>query len=701
MATIRWRHLLVAAVVLLAAAAPLRADPPGRVARLNYISGQVSFRPASLDDWGAATINYPLTTGDHLWTDRNAHAEVHVGGSVFRLAPETAFAFLNLDDDVMQARVAEGSVDLRVREVFGNEVYEVDTPNAAISLVRSGIYRIDVDPDGTRTRIVVRAGQVDVHGNGRSFSLYGGDMVEIKGTDDFSYDIGRAPSPDAWEQWCRERDRREDTRVSLRYVSRNMVGYEDLDDHGSWDYVPEYGWAWQPTVVAVDWAPYRYGHWGWVGPWGWTWIDDARWGFAPFHYGRWAFHRSRWLWVPGSFVRRPVYAPALVAFVGGHNWSLSFAFGSRASVGWFPLAPGELYCPSYRHTPAHFRNVNITNVHVSNINIANVDVTNMRYANRGVAGAMTAVPRDEFVGAQSVRRTGLAVPRMAAAQAAVIGHAANEAPEARSVMGRVPSSVARPPASAMRRTVVARSEPPAAATHGSPVVVVGAPNRERTATRPGLASPGDRPGDRVETPSRPAQGRVRNAEPSTPSVAGRPTTQDQPERATPWRPSAPSGADRPTPQTQPERATPWRPSAPSVAPPARTNDAPRPLPRDSGDAGAWRPSGRSAELPRRMETERPATSGRPFEPARPQPERAMPRHESAAPSAPERPSVVAPRRSEERAPERPAASAPARAERPSGGGPATSAKPPERAQERPQPSRPGTGRGRGGDRSKG
>src|SRR5512141_1724465 len=132
MATIRWRHLLVITAVLLAVAAPLRADPPGRVARLNYFSGQVAFRPASLEDWGAATLNSPLTTGDHLWTDRNANAELHIGSVAIRLASETAFAFLNLDDDVMQARLAEGSLDLRVRDVFGSDVYEVDTPTAAI-----------------------------------------------------------------------------------------------------------------------------------------------------------------------------------------------------------------------------------------------------------------------------------------------------------------------------------------------------------------------------------------------------------------------------------------------------------------------------------------------------------------------------------------------------------------------------------------
>src|SRR5439155_1303456 len=81
------------------------------------------------------------------------------------------------------------------------------------------------------------------------------------------------------------RDRRWDDARSARYVSRDVIGYEDLDDNGDWRDTPEYGAVWVPRRVVAGWAPYRYGHWAWVEPWGWTWIDDAPWGFAPFHYG--------------------------------------------------------------------------------------------------------------------------------------------------------------------------------------------------------------------------------------------------------------------------------------------------------------------------------------------------------------------------------------------------------------------------------
>jgi hypothetical protein len=148
-----------------------------------------------------------------------------------------------------------------------------------------------------------------------------------------------------------------------------MTGAEDLDRYGRWEQSPDYGPLWVPTAVAVDWAPYRTGHWAWVSPWGWTWIDDAPWGFAPFHYGRWVYVRNSWCWAPGNRVVRPVYAPALVAWMGSSHGGVSVRVGGGPAVGWFPLAPREVYVPSYRVSSRYARDVNIG--HVTNVTVIN------------------------------------------------------------------------------------------------------------------------------------------------------------------------------------------------------------------------------------------------------------------------------------------------------------------------------------------
>ena len=260
-------------------AAVAQDDPPGRVGRLNYISGAVSFQPGGVDEWVGANLNRPLTTGDRLWVDQDARAEMHVGGSAVRMTPRTAFQFLNLTDQTVQISVAEGSIEVRLRALGPDQVFEVDTPNLAYTLLRPGTYRIDVNPNSQTTIVTARNGQAEVTGGGQAFQVQPREQARVTGEQNVTYDIGPAPPPDWFDTFCDSRDRREDQSQSARFVSRDMTGYEDLDGAGDWRPAPEYGNVWYPRAMPAGWAPYRYGHWAWVEPWGWTWVDDARVGF--------------------------------------------------------------------------------------------------------------------------------------------------------------------------------------------------------------------------------------------------------------------------------------------------------------------------------------------------------------------------------------------------------------------------------------
>src|SRR5262249_30326882 len=170
-------------------------------------------------------------------------------------------------------------------------------PNVAFTLLKAGDYRFEVNPDGDTTEVIVRKGKGEGNGDGRGVQVESGEIARFEHGNTLMHDIGRAPNPDGFDDWCRVRDQREDKGYeSARYVSDDVIGYEDLDDNGSWRPVPTYGYVWVPRTVAVGWAPYRYGHWVWVEPWGWTWVDSAPWGFAPFHYGRWVYSPYGWAW---------------------------------------------------------------------------------------------------------------------------------------------------------------------------------------------------------------------------------------------------------------------------------------------------------------------------------------------------------------------------------------------------------------------
>ena len=307
-------------------------DPPARVARLNFLQESVSFQPAGTEDWVAAVLNRPLTTGDKLWSDADARAEVHAGSAVFRMARNTGFSFLNLDDSHVQIRFTAGTLNVHLRQLDEHDSYEIDTPNLSASLLRPGDYRFEVNDDGDRTIVKVLTGSVEITGESQAFTVQPQQEIVFTGTTHLTSDVQSLGAPDAFDSWCLERNRREDQVQAARYVSPEVVGYEDLDQYGTWRSVPDYGYVWTPTTVTVGWAPYRYGHWVWMSPWGWTWVDDAPWGFAPFHYGRWALVAGSWCWVPGPPRVRPVYAPALVAWVGGPRFSASISVGS--GVAW-------------------------------------------------------------------------------------------------------------------------------------------------------------------------------------------------------------------------------------------------------------------------------------------------------------------------------------------------------------------------------
>lgn len=352
----RWVPLL--ALALAAVTATAQVDPPGRVAALSHTEGSVAFAPAGQTEWSDAVVNRPITRGDRLWTDPGARAEVHLGSAALHLASRTFVEVMALDDDVLQLTLNEGTVNARVRQLEGGENFEVTTPQLAFRATQPGDYRIDVDPAAGHTRVTVRSGVAMIYGAGAGVvQLRAGQQMAFTGLDLAAVAV---PSPveDAFDRWAADRNRAEDQSVTARYVPREVVGYQELDANGAWSQDANYGAVWYPTVTVADWAPYRYGRWEWIVPWGWTWIDDARWGFAPFHYGRWAHIGSRWAWVPGRIDRRPVYSPALVAFVGGGgaNWNLSIASGP--GIGWFPLAPGEAWRPPYRASTVYLRNAN-------------------------------------------------------------------------------------------------------------------------------------------------------------------------------------------------------------------------------------------------------------------------------------------------------------------------------------------------------
>jgi hypothetical protein len=667
-------------VSLLAFSGWASADPPSRVGRLGYMTGGVSFSPAGENDWVRASMNRPLTTGDRLWTESRARTEIQLGGAMVRMGADTSVSILNLDNRIVQLQLTQGTLNVRVRRLASNQVFEVNTPNLAFTMRQTGEYRITVDSDGNATSIFVRKGRGEAYGEGAAYVLDSRQSYRFTGTGLRDYRYLNAPRLDEFDRWSSERDSRYDRSSSARYVSQDVIGYQDLDANGIWRVDATYGNVWQPNRVSSGWAPYRDGHWAWVDPWGWTWIDDAPWGFAVSHYGRWANLRGAWVWVPGPVRTQAYYAPALVVFVGGNNFQLTLSSGNVGGVGWFPLGPREVYQPSYAVSRSYFENINISNTVINTTVINNYynnsNVTNVVYANREVAGAIIAVPTTTFVQSQPVSKAAVRVTREMVASAP-LATAVAIAPTQKSVRGDAGQGN-KPPSQVFERPVVARTAPPAAqpsfaeqqqqlnaklgkpldeaarkdmkpaAAAPAPTVKVVAPT---PATAPAAAPPAARPPQS-------------SSETSPADARGKPEQRSSDNNQQPVQPAQPAKQVKPVLPAPPVKpaAPPQRDAEPkAIAPPAAQ---PAPVAPAAPPASTAKPDeqrGKSETRDKPVQRDQPAA---PASKATPPPQRATepkavtPPVIAPAPAAPLAPATPQPARPERKAPPQAAQPAP-------------------------------------------
>ena len=549
-------------------------DPPAAIARIGYLQGDVSLQAAGTDDWSQAPPNYPMVGGDRIYTGARARAVVQLGGAELRLWQATDVSLTNITDQYEQIGLAAGSLRLHVFQMDPGSQIEVDTPNGATIIESPGDYRFEAFAQsyqqGASSIVTINSGNAQITGPGINQPVSGGYSIGLFGTNPVELQYLDVPDYDDLDYWSFNLDRGYQNSISARYVSRQMVGYGDLDANGTWNPDTQYGPGWFPNNVPQGWQPYSAGHWAYVAPWGYTWVDDAPWGFAPFHYGRWSQIDGRWGWFPGPPAVRPVYSPALVAFVGGGpgggggGISIGIHFGS-GGVGvsaWFPIGVGEPYVPWYRCSPRYAERVNSTNVNIAvirnttvvnnyntyihktvinntrinNTTVNNTVVNNFNYANRA---QVTAVPASAMASGASVSR-----------------QAVQLSPQQRQQIAQAPISV-RPTA------------PAPATPHPS---LIAAANVTRPAARPALMTPnGIARAVPSATPARP----VVIAKLPTPTVVPKnaPPPAAAPKPIQPNRPSAPVPVAAPVrPVVQPARpavpqpAPVTRPGAPVSAP---------------------------------------------------------------------------------------------------------------------------------------
>lgn len=554
-----------------------------RIARLSYIDGHVSFQHTNEVDWTAASINMALQPGDRIYTGNDGRAEVEFDdGSVYRLAEKTDVEILSLKENLIQIRVLLGLSTLTVRSGIN---FEVDTPAAAFSTLRKGVYRFDVVESGD-TDAIVRKGMLEAANKQFSRQVESGELLHMIPGDSGSPALSRYDRRDDWDDW---NDRR--NADMLAYSSRNYLpdnvymGVAELDTYGHWLTVESYGPAWVPYYVGPSWSPYWEGRWCYRPFWGWTWVSYEPWGWLPYHYGRWYHSLSfGWCWLPGPSFAFNFWSPGLVRFYNGPGW-----------VSWCPLGPRDYYNVNNYHfnrTYAYQLN-DLRTLHTR----APQDLVN-----RDVPGAFRTVQRDQFVGGSFGGRTRIDQAGhidQPWSRGQMVTDRLPVQPTARSFAPAPDRSVMRP-AVESNQPVVVRSEPSVRTIPRDRMVRI---TNENVAPLPSSRGPGNpsvmESGRRQTSP---VPGTAERGVPESPSNSGR--VQGRVYQ-TP-QPVAPQG----------QRGS---------SPPPAVNEGSRSRGRDNPNSSPTiRPDNNP---PRRMESapaapriERPATPERKPEPERPKPE---------------------------------------------------------------------------------
>ncbi len=184
------------------------ARSPQRTARVQYISGEVSVASSETSQWTAARLYQTLTPAEYIWTGKNSRTEISVGDGFLRMNSEASVTLLAVNGSTVQIGVNQGEVSLTVAHLSPGEIYEIDTPNATLTVTKAGTYRVEVHPDQDKTLVTARRGSIVATGGSSAVTIKEGERVLFTSGNSLQHTAEKAPSRDGFEEWASVRDQR-------------------------------------------------------------------------------------------------------------------------------------------------------------------------------------------------------------------------------------------------------------------------------------------------------------------------------------------------------------------------------------------------------------------------------------------------------------------------------------------------------------
>jgi len=162
-------------------------------------------RPHGNAEWQQLTIKEDLEAGDVVKTGLDGRVEMLLNpGSYLRVAENSEFELADNSLDNLEVRLLRGTAIVEVTGADDEELFiGITTPHTRMSIIRRGLYRVNVVP-GDTTELIVRKGRVILEGS--HTKVKGGNKVIFSAS---SFSVAKLTDADknrdTVEVWSKDR----------------------------------------------------------------------------------------------------------------------------------------------------------------------------------------------------------------------------------------------------------------------------------------------------------------------------------------------------------------------------------------------------------------------------------------------------------------------------------------------------------------
>jgi FecR protein len=259
-----------------------------RAGGVNAVTGGASLRPHGNSEWQQLTIKEDLEKGDIVRTGRDGRVEMLLNpGSYMRIGENSEFELADNSLENLEVRLIRGTAIVEVTGADDQELFiGITTPHTRLSIVRRGLYRLNVVP-GDNTELIVRKGRVMLEDS--HTKVKGGNKVVFTGG---SFSVAKLQKTDkkdwdTFEGWSKERGQTL-AKANSKLTQRELSGYLGAFN-GRFPF-STFGsrsglWMYNPNIRCFTFLPFGY---GWDSPYGASYSSFFYGG--PYFGGRWATH---------------------------------------------------------------------------------------------------------------------------------------------------------------------------------------------------------------------------------------------------------------------------------------------------------------------------------------------------------------------------------------------------------------------------